>query len=179
MIIFRDTEAGKTNLLKAALGEIVRRRDVLSNDVVVVDPRRSLLDFVPTPPQRRYVTTQEQASEVFVALDKYLRARLSGPDVTPAQLRERSWWKGPEMVIVIDDYVVLVPSGTALNPFSPLVPLLPHARDIGLHIIVARKSSGAARAIFDSSISGLRDNSAAAVLLSGDLETRPKECQRK
>ncbi|MGB6126849.1 MAG: hypothetical protein WBG47_16005, partial [Gordonia sp. (in: high G+C Gram-positive bacteria)] len=78
------------------------------------------------------------------AEDKYLRARLPGPDVTPAQLRERSWWKGLEMVVVIDDYDVLVPSGTALNPFSPLVPLLPHARDIGLHIIVARKSSGAA-----------------------------------
>ncbi|MGB3603803.1 type VII secretion protein EccCa [Gordonia sp. (in: high G+C Gram-positive bacteria)] len=168
LIIFGDTEAGKTNLLKAALGEIVRRRDVLSNDLVVVDPRRSLLDFVPAPPQRRYVTTQEHASEVFVALDKHLRARLPGPDVTPAQLRERSWWKGPEMVVVIDDYDVIVPSGTALNPFAPLVPLLPHARDIGLHIIVARKSSGAARAIFDSFISGLRDNGAAAVLLSGD-----------
>lgn len=168
LVIFGDGESGKTNILKEVLGELVRRTDALGSDVIVVDPRRSLLDFTPTPPMRKYLTTREQATSEFTKLADYLARRLPGENVTPAQLRERSWWSGPEMVLVIDDYDVIVPSSTSLNPFSPLTALLPHARDIGLHVVVARKASGASRAVFDPFISALRDNGASGVLLSGD-----------
>ena len=39
----------------------------------------------------------------------------------------------------------------------PLVPLLPRARDVGLHLVVARRSGGASRALFEPVIQSLRD----------------------
>ena len=33
-----------------------------------------------------------------------MRKRLPGPDVTQEQLRNRSWWKGPELFVIVDDY---------------------------------------------------------------------------
>ncbi len=34
----------------------------------------------------------------------YLESRIPGPDVTPEQLRNRSWWTGAEVFVVVDDY---------------------------------------------------------------------------
>jgi S-DNA-T family DNA segregation ATPase FtsK/SpoIIIE len=40
--------------------------------------------------------------------------------VTPAQLRERSWWKGAEGFILVDDYDLVATSQG--NPLEPLLP---------------------------------------------------------
>ena len=64
--------------------------------------------------------------------------------MTPAQLRQRSWWSGPEVSVVVDDHDLLT-TGRG-SPVEVLVPLLAQARDIGLHLVVARRSGGADRA---------------------------------
>ena len=68
----------------------------------------------------------------------------------------RSWWSGPEIYVVVDDYD-LVAGTTGTNPLAPFVDFLPHAKDLGLHIMVARRSGGAARAMFDPVLARLRD----------------------
>jgi len=73
--------------------------------------------------------------------------------------------------VFVDDYD-LVASPTA-NPLTPLVELLPYARDIGLHLVLARQSGGAARAMFDPVLQRLRDLNAAGLLLSGDRDEGP------
>mgnify|MGYP001140723365 CR=1 FL=1 len=37
-------------------------------------------------------------------LATYLENRIPGPDVTPDQLRSRSWWSGAEVFVLVDDY---------------------------------------------------------------------------
>ena len=71
----------------------------------------------------------------------------------------------------VDDYD-LVASPT-MNPLGPLVELLPYARDVGLHVVIARHSGGAGRAMFDPVLQKLRDLNAAGLLLSGDREEGP------
>jgi DNA segregation ATPase FtsK/SpoIIIE, S-DNA-T family len=73
--------------------------------------------------------------------------------------------------VFVDDYD-LVASPTA-NPLAPLVELLPYARDVGLHVVVARQSGGAGRAMFDPALQKLRDLSTAGLLLSGDRDEGP------
>ena len=80
---------------------------------------------------------------------------MPGVHVTQHELRDRSWWTGPEMYVVIDDYDLVAES--AANPLGALLDLLPHARDLGLHVVVARRSGGAARAMFDPFLARLRD----------------------
>lgn len=54
------------------------------------------------------------------------------------QLRARSWWSGPDLYVVVDDYDLV--AAAAGNPLLSLLEYLPYARDLGLHAIVARRS---------------------------------------
>jgi S-DNA-T family DNA segregation ATPase FtsK/SpoIIIE len=98
------------------------------------------------------------------ALLDTLNARMPGEDVTQQQLRTRSWWAGPEIYVVVDDYDLA--AGTTGNPMAPLADLLPHSADLGLHIVLARRSGGAARAMFDPVLAVLRDVGAAGLMMS-------------
>ena len=91
--------------------------------------------------------------------------RLPPSDVTPEQLRNRSWWTGPEIYVIVDDFDMI--EGTS-NPLKPLAPYLPQAADIGLHVIVARRSAGAGRASYEGFMQALKDAGANALLLSGE-----------
>jgi DNA segregation ATPase FtsK/SpoIIIE, S-DNA-T family len=97
-----------------------------------------------------------------------MERRLPGPDVTPEQLRTRSWWTGPRCFVLVDDYDLV-----ATGPNNPLLPLLEHlsqARDIGLHLIVTRRSGGAARAMYEPVIQRLRELASPGLVMSGDRE---------
>ena len=102
------------------------------------------------------------------ALDR-LRQRMPSPQLSQAQLRARSWWSGPDIYVVADDYdLVATPAG---NPLSAMLEYLPYARDLGLHLVVARRSGGAARALFEPLLAGLRDLGCVGLVMSG----RPDE----
>ena len=64
----------------------------------------SLLGEVPEDYPLHYLTSATQAQPAIAELAQYLQSRLPGPDVTPEQLRNRSWWTGAEVFVVIDDY---------------------------------------------------------------------------
>nr|WP_312028389.1 hypothetical protein [Mycolicibacterium farcinogenes] len=91
---------------------------------------------------------------------------MPGPEVTQRQLRDRSWWCGPELYVVVDDYDLVV-TGTT-NPLSPLLPYLPHARDLGLHLLLARRSGGAARAMFDPVLAAVKDLGCMGLMMSAN-----------
>ena len=54
-----------------------------------------------------------------------------------------------------------------------LQPLLAQARDTGLHVVVARRSGGAARALYEPVLQSMRDLAAPGLLLSGSPEEGP------
>jgi S-DNA-T family DNA segregation ATPase FtsK/SpoIIIE len=97
-----------------------------------------------------------------------MRRRLPGPDVTSEQLRTRSWWSGPELFVVVDDYELVATGGR--NPLAVLVEFLPQARDIGLHLIVARASGGASRAMFEPMLQRIKELGSPGIVLSGDKD---------
>ena len=57
-----------------------------------------------------------------------------------------------------------------MNPLTSLLDLVPHAADVGLHVVVARRSGGAARAMFDPLLAGLRDHGCQGLVLSASPE---------
>lgn len=86
-------------------------------------------------------------------------------DVTPRQLRERSWWTGPRIFVVVDDYD-LVATGAG-GPLAPLAEYLPFARDTGVRFVIARSSAGASRAMYETFIQRIKELGAQGVVLSG------------
>ena len=158
-------------MLRAYAQEIMRTRTPEEAQLVVVDYRRSLLGEVPDEYLLNYLTSSTQAQPGLRDLATYLEGRIPGPDVTPEQLRGRSWWTGAEVYVLIDDYdLVATQQG---SPALALAPLLAQARDVGLHLVVARRSGGASRALYEPVIQGLRDLAMPGLLLSGSPEEGP------
>ena len=171
LLIFGDSGSGKSALLRGIAHEVMRTRTAQQAQLVIIDHRRTLLGEVPEPYLLDYLTGAGQAVPALTDLASYLTNRLPGADVTPAQLRERSWWTGAEVFVLVDDYDLV--STQHSSPLAPLVPLLPQARDIGLHVVLARRSGGASRALYDPVIQSLRDLSIPGLVLSGNPEEGP------
>jgi S-DNA-T family DNA segregation ATPase FtsK/SpoIIIE len=129
-----------------------------------VDFRRTLLAVVESAHLAGYTMSAAALTSRLPALFDRLKARLAGEHVTQQQLKTRSWWSGPDIYLVIDDYdLVAAASG---NPLAPLADFLPHAKDLGLHVVVARRSGGAARAMFDPVLARLRDLGCMGLMMS-------------
>jgi S-DNA-T family DNA segregation ATPase FtsK/SpoIIIE len=168
LIIFGDAQCGKSNLLRLIADAITRRRTPAEARLVVVDYRRSLLGAVSPDHLLEYAPSAKAVAEMASGVTSAMNQRLPGPDITPDQLRNRSWWRGPEIYLLVDDYDLVATSGN--NPLSSLLELLPQARDIGLHLILARRAGGASRAMYESMIQRLRELDTPGFLMSGPRE---------
>src|SRR5690606_24697826 len=147
LLVYGDGETGKSNLLRVIVQGYRRRHSPDEIGIVVVDYRRSLLGVVPDEYLLAYCPTAERTAAVAREVAASIRQRLPGPDVTPEQLRARSWWRGLEVLWIVDDYDLVATS--AGNPLLPLVEYLPQGRDLGFHLVLARRTGGAARSLMD------------------------------
>ena len=163
--LFGDGDSGKSAFLRAYAHEVARLHAPDEAKLFVVDYRRALLGELPEEHVGEYLTTEDQTAAAVEGIAEFLRTRLPGPDVTPEQLRARSWWKGAEVYFLVDDYDLVVTS--AGSPLRPLVPLLAQAGDVGLHLALTRRSGGASRAMFEPVLQAVRDLGAPGILLSG------------
>ncbi|APT84071.1 type VII secretion protein EccCa [Corynebacterium aquilae] len=164
LICIGAPRSGRSTLISTLAHSIAEQpRD--NARLIILDPRRTHLDTIDPTMIAAYSGTTTSATDTINALVATCTERLPGPDITPAELKSRSWWQGPELYLIIDD-ADLLPEGT----LNPLIHLLPHARDIGLHIIYARKTGGISRALFSGFLSELKDQQPAALILSGDKE---------
>ena len=59
------------------------------------------------------------------------------------------------------------------NPLLPLMEFLAQGRDIGLHVVVTRRTGGAGRALFEPFLARLRDVGSTGLLMSGDRDEGP------
>lgn len=168
LLVLGEAGSGKTALLRTLVAGMTRRCTPEELRVVVVDYRRTLLDAVSAEHLSVYCGAAPAAVATLAKVAEKLAERLPGPDVTAAQLRARSWWSGPRMLVVVDDYD-LVASGHP-DPLAPLVDLLPQGRDVGLHLVVARSAGGAAAASMQPVLRRLRELAVPGVLLSGSPE---------
>ncbi|NYJ35565.1 type VII secretion protein EccCa [Nocardiopsis aegyptia] len=164
LVVFGDPQSGKSTLLRGLVKQIVQR-PAKELGIVMVDFRRSHLELVPEDHLLAYCTTAEQTKAVADNLAGSLKQRLPGPDVTPKQLRERSWWQGLDLYIVVDDMDMIA---SRSNPLAPLAPFIPQGADLGLHVIAARRTGGTARAMFEPVLQSLSDMATPGMLFSGD-----------
>ncbi len=160
-----DGDSGKTGFLRTVAHEVARLHTPDEAKLFVVDYRRGLLGELPEAHVGEYLTTEEQTVAAVEGITQFLRTRLPGPDVTPEQLRARSWWSGAEVYFLVDDYDLVVTSSG--SPLRPLVPLLAQAGDVGLHLVVTRRTGGASRALFEPVLQSIRDLGSPGILLSG------------
>lgn len=169
LVVFGDSECGKTGLLRNIAQGIMEVATPAECKIVLIDFQRSMLGTVDGDYIGGYATAAKSCADLMTALAASLQERLPPSDITPQELKERSWWSGPDVFVLIDDYD-LIGGGSLNHPLSPLVEYFPLARDIGLRTVITRRSGGAARAMMDPIIGRLKDLSCNGLVMSGSKE---------
>ncbi|MGI5230636.1 type VII secretion protein EccCa [Actinoallomurus sp. CA-142502] len=167
-LIFGDSGSGRTSFLRTWMRGMGRRYSPWDVRFIVIDYRRGLLDVLPEPYIGAHAGDPELAA-VFVAqvADK-LKERMPPPGLTADRLRDRDWWEGPELYLVVDDYD-LVANGPDRGPLAPLASFVTRGEDLGFHVVLARRVSGAARSLMsDPMVGRLREFGADGLIMSGD-----------
>lgn len=166
LVVIGQAGAGATSTLRTVAASIDQLPEGRA-EVLATDTRRGLLGSA------GYLGA-EQFRQRLAEWVEVLQSRVP-KDVSVEQLRDRSWWSGPELFVVVDD--------SDNDPgLDALVPLLPYAADIGLHLVLARRSGQFARSAFQPLMQAMRDHSA-WLLLSAPREDGPiagqKLCRRQ
>ena len=167
-LVLGDTECGKSNLLRLAAGGIAARFTPGQAKIIFLDYRRSLLDAAQIPHQIGYATSS-------VAAATLLEEVTGRPEHPPPAARPHP---GPAPVPVLVERLGPVPDRGRLrpggrdasNPLLALAEFLPQARDVGLHVILARSAGGAGRAMFDPVIQRLREMGSPGLIMSGSKD---------
>jgi S-DNA-T family DNA segregation ATPase FtsK/SpoIIIE len=171
VVVFGDTGSGKTEFLRTFVDGLATTRSAWDVRIVLIDYRRSLLGAVPDDHLGAYAPDAEAARFYVEQICERLAERMPPANVTPQALAARDWWEGPDIYVVVDDYDLA--GGSSAAPMAPLVEFLPHAREIGLHLVLARKVSGLSRSFGDPLLSRTQEMGCTGIVLSGDRREGP------
>ncbi|HIT74920.1 MAG TPA: type VII secretion protein EccC, partial [Candidatus Avipropionibacterium avicola] len=165
-VAFGAPECGKSSLVRTFLSGITTRYTPKEAKVLLLDYRRAHLGYIEGDHLLGYAASHDAANELLKGCAEAIRQRVPGPDVTQQQLRDRSWWSGVDLFVVVDDYELVA---TSLgNPLNQLAPYVSQGLDVGLHIVIARGMGGAGRAAFsDQVIARMKDQVNPGLIMSG------------
>lgn len=181
MVVYGAAKSGKSTALAAVVKSIVARTSTAEAMFVLVDPRRQHMDLLGEDRliNTDYLSTQAQIGPCMEEIAALLKRREPVGKLTPQERRERSWWTGPEIFVVVDDLHMAASSYQTV--FDPIIPALSQGTDIGFHVILARAMQGAGTAINMPLLSAVKSMASSGLLLDGDrlegllidAETRP------
>jgi len=157
LIAFGDTRSGKTTLLRGIVRSLLERFSPDELVLAVMDIRGDIVREIPEAYLGGHASTAAEARSLSAAIAAELQKR----SVDPAAKRA-----GPRIVVIADDYDILASGGT--EPLKPLLPYLPSARDIRLHVLLTRPVAGSSRAMYDVAMQTLRDTGGSSLILSGE-----------
>lgn len=159
LLVFGDTECGKTTLLRGLIRGAVERHTPEQLVIALMDARGDLVAEVP----EEFLGGHAGNGGMGRALAESIAAEL--------EKRQSARGAGPRILVVVDDYDVIGAGGT--EPLRPLLPYLASARDLRLNVVVTRPVAGATRAMFDGAMQGLRDTGGTTIVMSGDRAEGP------
>jgi type VII secretion protein EccCb len=183
LLIFGAAKSGKTTIAHAISRAICARNSPQQVRFMLADYRSGLLGAIPDSHllAAGAINRNSQSLDASIkALADNLKKRLPPADLTTAQLRSRSWWQGPDVVLLVDDWHMIVAASGGMPPMGPLAPLLPAAPDIGLHIMVTCQMSQAYKATMDKFVGTAYGAGSPTMFLSGEKQDFPsRELQVK
>lgn len=158
LLVLGDAKSGKSTTLRTIARGLIARFSAEDLAIAVIDPRGHVPGTIPEAYLAAHAKSARQATGLANSIASELSKR---PERDPAQQK-----RAPKIVLLIDDHDIISAGGT--EPLAPLLPHLPAARDLGLHVILTRPVAGATRALYGPFLQSVRDTGGAMLLLSGD-----------
>lgn len=155
--VFGAKNCGKTHLLASMMNSLTSRYSPEEVKFLVVDLKSSrLLDAVDDDYLLRWADKDgHQRSGLILnsadletgvhAVANGMSARMPSAEVTREERRNRSWWRGPEIFVFVDDYAMV--NNVAPGAFAPLARFWGSAEQVGVHAVVACPISVANRVL--------------------------------
>jgi S-DNA-T family DNA segregation ATPase FtsK/SpoIIIE len=167
LLVVGDGECGKSTMLRCLLHRLTARYGPDQLRVGVVDYRRQLAaTLAGLPHVVGYATTPNAAGALAATVAAEASGRLPADVPSAEDVAALASSSGPRLLVVVDDYD-LVASATG-NPLAALVGLLAHGRDVGLHVVITRRTGGFSRAAFEPLLQRLRELDTPGLLMRGD-----------
>ncbi|MDB1089725.1 type VII secretion protein EccCa [Streptomyces sp. ACA25] len=164
LFVVGEGESGKSAALRLVARQVAERYPPEQARFLVADFRRSLLGGLPESHLEAYAPTPSALEPHLEAVEHIFEKRVPPADITPQQLRDLSWWRGPRIFVLIDDYE-LVASGISMGS---LTKWLPYARESGVHFVIACSAAAGGRTFGDSFLQRFKELSPLGLVLSGN-----------
>ncbi|MGL4172681.1 MAG: type VII secretion protein EccCa [Actinomycetota bacterium] len=161
VVILGDSGTGRTSVLRHVAESLMER--YTSDEIVfaVIDPRRTLQGMIPEEYIGGYASTPDLAQQLAAAIQPELRKRMpSAPGASTDTVHL------PRIVLLVDDYEVVTAGSMA--PLQSLTSYIPMGRELNFTVVLARRTAGAARGIYEATFMAVRDSGATGLMLSGD-----------
>ncbi|MFB8281066.1 type VII secretion protein EccCa [Nocardia colli] len=166
LMVLGSSGCGKSTVLAALLESIRLQFDRDQARVLLIDYRRTHMGAVTGDQLIGFLTNERDVAGALPAFAAKMRERRAPDEVTQQELRDRSWWSGPEVFVVIDDYHMVAQRGMP-NPLDPLRDIVVDGRDIGLHVIAARNIAQADSAMYDNVLGQMRNLNSSGLIMDG------------
>lgn len=149
-MIVGDPKSGRTSTLRTLITSVINQYSSSEAKFVMFDPSMGMLaesEFLVENGYMKddnYCRSRMDADEPVSSLAKLIQHRLPSKDVklSARQLTERSWFDGPEIFVIVDEYNNIGTVAGMQSPIESLVPLLSSIPDLGVHFFVSTIANG-------------------------------------
>lgn len=172
-------ECGLSSALSTIAQSLMRLYTPEQARIYVIDPYNDLLQVVDGPHLGEYAFQEDAVRALAKTLAAELEVRKPAGNLSQAELAElvaggKKRWSGPEIFVLVDREEELHRwdrggfGADTGHPLLPLVPLVNHGREIGFHLVVARRIAQWMRAVNSPLVGQLYRGSTPGVVMDGD-----------
>ncbi|GCF10019.1 type VII secretion protein EccCa [Dictyobacter arantiisoli] len=169
-LILGDKESGKTTLLRTWITGIQRYYTPEQAQIIIIDYRKSLLSIASGNHVLAYVSTLDKIKECVQMLNQEFERRLAKISSYPEEaVTSDRTWNGTHYYLFVDDYeMVATQTPQSGNPLNSLEALLQPAKEVGFHLILARRIVEIGRANYDPIYRGIKNMEGPGFIMRGD-----------
>ncbi|SIH22048.1 DNA segregation ATPase, FtsK/SpoIIIE family [Mycobacteroides abscessus subsp. abscessus] len=138
LLALGDPRTGKTTLLRSMIDSITRQYTPEEAQIVLADPMYQLLDQ--RDPLKEsgfllgYADNIATLEKVMRRVEALIEPRFPTSEISVEQLKERSWYSGPRVFVLIDEVLMLTGAYGTPAPLDYLASVIERRNDLGLNV---------------------------------------------